>query len=163
MYKIIGADGREYGPISAEQLRLWIAEGRANAETMAKAEGATDWQTIGSLPEFAEATVRSTLAVAPPPAPSARPGAGSSAASLPNYLVQSILCTIFCCMPFGIPAIVYAAQVNSKVAAGDLAGATESSQKAKMWCWISFGLGLVLQPLRFFFMAKFLGNRHFHI
>lgn len=63
--------------------------------------------------------------------------------SIPNYLVQSILVTIFCCLPLGIPAIVYAAQVNTKVGAGDLDGAAESSRKAKMWCWIAFGIGLV--------------------
>lgn len=62
--------------------------------------------------------------------------------SVPNYLVQAILVTIFCCLPCGIAAIVFAAQVNSKVAAGDYEGAFESSKKAKMWCWISFGIGL---------------------
>jgi len=45
-------------------------------------------------------------------------------------------------LPFGIPAIVYAAQVNGKLQAGDYAGALDSSSKAKMWCWIAFGLGL---------------------
>ena len=61
---------------------------------------------------------------------------------IPNYLVQAILVTICCCVPFGIPAIVYAAQVKSKLAAGDVSGAMESSRKAKMWSWIAFGLGL---------------------
>jgi hypothetical protein len=60
---------------------------------------------------------------------------------IPNYLVQAILVTVCCCVPFGIPAIVFAAQVNSKLAAGDLAGALDSSRKAKMWSWIAFGLG----------------------
>jgi len=59
-----------------------------------------------------------------------------------NYLVQAILCTLFCCLPFGIPAIVFAAQVNGKLAAGDVAGAMESSRKAKIWCWVAFGAGL---------------------
>lgn len=61
-----------------------------------------------------------------------------------NYLVQAILVTIFCCMPFGIPGIVFAAQVNGKIASGDIDGAMESSRKAKMWCWISFGVGLAV-------------------
>ncbi len=42
----------------------------------------------------------------------------------------------------GIPAIVYAAQVSGKVQAGDLPGAIDASNKAKMWGWISFGVGL---------------------
>src|SRR5437588_6390695 len=63
---------------------------------------------------------------------------------VPNYLVFAILATIFCCLPTGIPAIVYAAQVNGKLQAGDFAGAQAASKNAKMWCWISFGVGLVV-------------------
>jgi hypothetical protein len=62
---------------------------------------------------------------------------------IPNHLVWSILVTIFCCQPFGIVAIVYAAQVNSKLNLGDVAGATQSSENAKKWCWIAFLVGLV--------------------
>ena len=61
---------------------------------------------------------------------------------VPNYLWQAIVCTVCCCWPLGIPAIVYAAQVNTKVVQGDLAGARQSSKNAKMWCWIAFGSGL---------------------
>ena len=62
---------------------------------------------------------------------------------VPNYLVQSVLVTAFCCLPFGIVSIVYAAQVNGKLQAGDYQGALDSSNKAKMWSWIGFGCGLV--------------------
>ena len=61
---------------------------------------------------------------------------------IPNYLVQAVLVTIFCCLPFGIVSIVFAAQVNGKVSAGDIAGAREASRRAKTWAWISFGVGL---------------------
>ena len=64
-----------------------------------------------------------------------------------NYLAQAILVTLFCCIPFGIPAIVYAAQVNSRYALGDYAGAMEKSKKAKFWCWLSFWVGLGLTVL----------------
>jgi len=64
--------------------------------------------------------------------------------TIPNYLAQSILVTLFCCLPFGIPAIVYSAQVNGKIQAGDIPGAVDSSSKAKMWGWISFGVGLLV-------------------
>ena len=60
-----------------------------------------------------------------------------------NYLVQSILATVFCCLPFGIVGIVYASQVDSKWAGGDFAGATEASDNAKKWTNISVILGLV--------------------
>ena len=55
MYKIIGADGKEYGPITAEQLRQWITEGRANLQTQVLPEGATEWKMVSQLPEFAAA------------------------------------------------------------------------------------------------------------
>ena len=61
-----------------------------------------------------------------------------------NYLVPAVLTTLCCCLPFGIVAIVYAAQVNSKVAGGDIAGAMQSSKNAKMWSWISAGAGLLI-------------------
>ena len=52
---------------------------------------------------------------------------------VPNNLVWAILSTLFCCLPAGIVSIVYAAQVNGKLAAGDIAGARESSEKATKW------------------------------
>jgi len=70
------------------------------------------------------------------------PPAGGSE-TVPNYLVPAIL-SLFCCMPLGIVAVIFAAQVNGKVAAGDIAGAMDSSKKAKMFSFISIGLGLVL-------------------
>lgn len=72
----------------------------------------------------------------PPPPP-----AGGSG-TVPNYLVPAII-SIFCCWPLAIPAIIFATQVNGKVAAGDIAGAQEASKKAKMFAFIAIGLGLV--------------------
>jgi hypothetical protein len=65
------------------------------------------------------------------------------AGGIPNYLVPSILVTIFCCLPAGVVAIVFAAQVNSKVSAGDIAGAQQASKNAKTWTIVSLVLGLV--------------------
>ncbi len=62
---------------------------------------------------------------------------------IPNHLVQSILVTIFCCVPLGIPAIIFAAQVNGKLAAGDVEGAMEASRKAKLWSNWACGVGIV--------------------
>ena len=79
------------------------------------------------------------------------PGAGdiNQYGRVSNYLVQAILVTVCCCMPFGIPAIVYAAQVNPKMAGGDYDGALAASSSAKMWTWIAFGIGLTAQALYF--------------
>jgi hypothetical protein len=62
----------------------------------------------------------------------------------PTYLVQAILCTLFCCWPFGIVAIVYAAQVDSKWFAGDSYGAVQASNNAKTWCWVSLSIMAVI-------------------
>jgi hypothetical protein len=64
-----------------------------------------------------------------------------------NYLVWAILSTLFCCLPLGIASIVFAAQVNSKYAAGDLAGAQESSDKAKKFAIWSAVAGLIVAVL----------------
>ena len=69
------------------------------------------------------------------------PPAGGSA-TVPNYLVPAII-SIFCCWPLAIPAIIFATQVNSKLAAGDTAGAEDSSKKAKMFSFIAIGLGVL--------------------
>ena len=69
------------------------------------------------------------------------PGAGGQ---VPNYLVWAILTTIFCCLPAGIVSIVYAAQVNSKLAVGDYAGAQQSSKNARQWAIISAVAGVVV-------------------
>jgi uncharacterized RDD family membrane protein YckC len=53
MFTILGGDGKEYGPASAEQLRGWIKAGRANLETQARAAGTDEWRRLGDFAEFA--------------------------------------------------------------------------------------------------------------
>jgi hypothetical protein len=77
MYRIIGGDGQEYGPISAEQVRQWIAQGRLNAGSQVRADDAVDWQTLGAVPEFADAvSAQPPPAFAVPPANSPPPVVG---------------------------------------------------------------------------------------
>ena len=52
MYKIIGADGKEYGPVSADQVRQWIADGRVTGRTQVKTEGGAEWKSLAEFPEF---------------------------------------------------------------------------------------------------------------
>lgn len=74
---------------------------------------------------------------------------GTVEQTIPNYLIQAIVVTVLCCLPTGIAAIVFAAQVNGKLQSGDLEGARNASRQAKRWCWISFGVGIVVTIIYF--------------
>jgi predicted secreted protein len=56
---------------------------------------------------------------------------------IPNNMVWAILTTLFCCLPFGIVSIVYAAQVDGRRAAGDVDGARTAADKARFWAIVS--------------------------
>ena len=73
MFTIIGGDGKEYGPVPANQLRDWIAAGRANLDTQAKAAGSEEWRRVGDYVEFGAPSL-----VAP-----AIPSEGADPAALP--------------------------------------------------------------------------------
>jgi GYF domain 2 len=82
MFKIIGADQKEYGPISAEQIRQWIIDGRLNAQTRAQRDGG-EWQTLSAFDEFADVLRPAAAGTTPPPpgsapAPMAMPGGPGS-------------------------------------------------------------------------------------
>lgn len=55
MYRILGADEKEYGPVSAEQVRQWITEGRVDSQTKLQAEGGGEWKRLADVPELAAA------------------------------------------------------------------------------------------------------------
>ena len=147
MYKIIGSDQNEYGPVSAEDVRSWVRDGRATSETLAFSEGQTEWLPLSSFPEFA------ALFNLPPknsPAPtSIRP---APTPKIRNYLLSAIIATLFCCPPCGIVAIVYAAQVDGKKSRGNIQGAMESAANAKKWVRISF-YGAILLAVGYVVLA----------
>jgi hypothetical protein len=109
MYKIIGADGKEYGPISAEGLRQWIAEGRANGQTKVQVEGSIEWKRLEELPEFSTAPGGGNVPLpAGPIGPlTSQPRTNSLATA---GLVLGILSVTFglCCygLPFNVAGIV---------------------------------------------------------
>lgn len=75
-----------------------------------------------------------------PPAPAD----SSLSSTIQNYLVLAIFSTALCCMPFGVPAIVFAVQARTRNQMGDLDGAQDSLSKARMWSWLSFGAGALV-------------------
>jgi hypothetical protein len=103
MYKIVGADQKEYGPVSEEQLRQWISEGRANGQTIARF-GDGPWKPLSTFPEFASLFTTATaspLMSSPPPLPI---GGLASGAPPPTsgMAIGGLVCSIlglFCCGP----------------------------------------------------------------
>jgi hypothetical protein len=118
MYKIIGADQREYGPVTADQIRQWVAEGRANSQTRARLEGTADWRALSELPEFFDALHPPPPGGYPPPAVASRPApvGGYEYASAPErktngMAVAGFVCgilSLICCGPlFGVLGLTF--------------------------------------------------------
>ena len=64
-----------------------------------------------------------------------------------TWMAESILVTIFCCLPFGIAGIVNASKVSSLYAAGDYEAAAKASANAGKWTKISFFIGIACSVL----------------
>jgi len=117
-YKIVGADQKEYGPVTEEQIRQWIADGRANAQTRAKLEDGP-WQALSNFPEFTAALGPAEPAVSPPPPGTSMPPlttmpplptggvSGTNAPSTNGLAIAGLVCSILglscgfvpCCLP----------------------------------------------------------------
>lgn len=112
MYRIIGADGKEYGPISAEVLRQWIAEGRANGASKVLLENATEWKNLNEIPELAPAL--NVVAAPGTPAPFSTGPAPSPRKTNPLAItglilgIFSITLGLCCCsgFPFSISGAI---------------------------------------------------------
>ena len=88
MFKIIGGDGSQYGPVTVEQLREWIKTGRANGQTMAQCDGDADWKTLSQFAEFADEIAAEPAPASPEtPLPQSRPPLPSE----PDVLVKEAL------------------------------------------------------------------------
>ena len=70
--------------------------------------------------------------------------AAPASVSVPNYMVLSILTTLFCCLIGGIIAIVFSSQVNTKLAQGDIEGAKSASKKAKIFIIVNIASALLM-------------------
>jgi hypothetical protein len=81
MYKIIGTDRKEYGPVTADQIRQWIASGRCDASTIIRVDGTKAWKPLILFKEF-----DSALGDAPKPST-----ATPSTASSPGFAPASSL------------------------------------------------------------------------
>ena len=143
----LSRNGQPTGTCTKEEAIARYARGEILPTDLVWCEGMTNWtaaaQVFGaSTPPPPPSPVPSSHAAPAPVAPSFRPApAGAKPA---NNLVWAILATLFCCLPAGVVAIVYAAQVDSKWNTGDTAGAMDAAKNAKTWCLVSAGVGLLV-------------------
>ena len=151
MYKIVGGDQKEYGPVSAQQIIDWIRQGRSNGRTLVRFEDGP-WKPLSTFPEFAVELASAPGGSTPPPLSSApppysaggyQPGTLVGLPEVKTHLVFSIFVMLCCCLVPGIVALVYSIQAKSKQASGDIAGAQEAGNKAFIWCWVAVGIGLL--------------------
>jgi hypothetical protein len=121
-YTIIGADGAEYGPVTADEVRQWIAEGRANGRSKVRAAGSTEWKPLVEYLEFASALAGS----APPPTPGAVPITIGPIPTAPRnnpFAVAALVLGIIslpvacCCygFPFNVLAIIFGIVALSQI------------------------------------------------
>ena len=112
MFTILGADGKEYGPVTAGKMHEWIAGGRANLQSKARRSGETEWKTLGDFPEFGDFGANSGGGAGVPPLPAIAAAPAEAAAA-----------------PASVPAAGYTGPATASVPAdantplsGDIAG-----------------------------------------
>ena len=117
MYKIIGNDGKTYGPIAADKIREWIAQGRLDNRTAVLVDGATDWTFLGLLPEFAREFSGPPPVIKSATATVSTRGANSFATA--GFICGLISLTCCCGCPFNILGLVFSilamVQINAQV------------------------------------------------
>lgn len=139
------AEGQSAGPITLAELRELVEAGSISPDCPICREGEQRWvQVREAFPGFCGFEPRHQQYTPQ-----------TQATAIPNHLAFAIIVTLVCCLPFGIPAIVYAAQVNGKIRTGDIQGALAASDKAKMWAWLSFWFGLAVTIAYAVFYAQF--------
>ena len=170
MKKYYYSDGKEkFGPFDLKEL----GQKDIQKETLIWYEGLGDWTPAGNIEEFSQ-----LLTGSPPPvpgiqkeavtstAPQFSAGAGREDVRLDvvpkTWLVESILVTIFCCMPLGIVGIINAARVEARFHAGDHAAALRASREAGTWTKVGFwiGVGVLVLYLLMFLVGVFNFDGH---
>jgi len=104
MFRVIGNDGKTYGPAGAEKIREWIAQGRLDNRSPVLREGATEWTYLGFLPEFSRECGGTPPVITPPGR--AKKTNGFATAGFVCGLVSLPAC---CCggFPFNILGLIF--------------------------------------------------------
>jgi len=136
-------NGLQLGPVEQSEILAKLSVGEISSTDMVWRDGMTDWLPISKVNAFSAMARPGALgSLAPAPSDGAMDSPqGYGGKLIPNYLWQSIVVTILCCWPLGIPAIVYAAKVDGLKLRGDIQGAMAASASARKWCWAAGGIG----------------------
>jgi hypothetical protein len=111
MYRIIGGDQKEYGPVSADEIRQWIAQGRAGGQTLVRLDDAP-WKPLVTFQEFAADLPGPTAppSGSPPPLPAVnslskpvRHTPRTNAMALTGLILGIVAITFGLCCCYGIP------------------------------------------------------------
>lgn len=150
MKKYFYTDGaNKYGPFTIEELR----NKNITKDTLVWFQGLSEW-----LPAHNFSELNDILVPSPPPVTSTQSGNINQPHRAQNmqppktWLVESILATLFCCLPLGIVGIVNASKVESRFYAGDIDGAYKASEEAGKWSKLSIGVGIAIGVLYMLFM-----------
>jgi uncharacterized RDD family membrane protein YckC len=148
MFIIIGGDGKEYGPVTVEQIRAWIRSGRANLETKAKALGTEEWRSLADFAEFASPDGAPPVlaeAVATTPSDLASQGARLGAALLNALLYLGAM------LPGGMMMSARLLQQNPHLAEGGLLRPEDFNLSgfgtSFAWVWAGLGAAMLVQML----------------
>ena len=141
-----------HGPLSLEELR----GRRPSRNTMVRFDSSEKWLPAEQFPEL-----EGSFADEPAARPSA-PAREQGYEPMPRtWFVESILVTIFCCLPFGIAGIVNASKVETRHRYGDYAGAKRSSEEAGKWTKIGFWIAIAGFVIYLAFIAVAMSFDHF--
>jgi|LSQX01.3.fsa_nt_gb hypothetical protein len=158
MKKYFYSDGtNKFGPYTIEELKGM----NITPHTLIWFQGLTDWRAANTFPELYEVYMPST----PPPVTItsssfneprnniSQPYNVNNQQPPKTWLVESILATLFCCLPFGIVGIINASKVESRFNMGDFDGANKASAEAGKWTKLGFWIGIVFGVLYMILMA----------
>ncbi len=156
-YYFIVQNNQQQGPFTLEQLKTMPL----TRDTRVWYQGMENWKPISDVPELSE------LVSSLPPMvgnsnwqQTTNPNMVDNGVPPKTWLVESILATVFCCWPLGIPAIVNAAKVEGRFNRGDIEGANEASEQAKKYMQMSFWGGLIIGVI-YLLLVLSTGGRNF--
>ena len=152
MYKIRGSDQKEYGPVSGEVLKQWIAEGRATGQTLVLEEGNPLWKPLSSFSEFSQALNASGPPPGPGPVRMAAPAAPVAPPQTPGLAIASLVLGVLGCtapigLVLGIVALVKINKSRGQMGGQGLAIAGTCVSGVMMLFFIPFMAALLLPAL----------------